>query len=193
MRSRIVAGVAVLACVGSLAACSSSGSSSKAAGASVTLEQALDWYGRAVELALPCQSGARAVDTALTTAANDADAGDSDLPTVLAAGQAIEDCEIEADSVVEQREWASLASVLPAETAKLREWIGATVTVDENALLVAAGNFDSRRFVTALFDSQRVADAIADELEEMIAERAASLGVESPKRPILHRWDAPGH
>lgn len=193
MRSLIAAGAAVLVCSASLAACSSSGSSAKAAGASVTLEQALDWYERASELAYPCQLGAQAVDSALTTAASDADSGASDLPTVLAAGQAIEDCEIEADSVVEQTEWASLASVLPAETSKLREWIGATVTVDQNALLVAAGNFDSRRFVTALFDSQRVADAIADELEEMIADRAASLGVESPARPILHRWNAPGH
>ena len=127
MRPRLTAGavgVALLMVV--VTSCSSSSTESKPVAAPVlTLESATTWYGRASEAAHPCQVSSKAVDDALDAAASESAKSDTNVPVMLAAGQAVEDCTISADSDTVNRLIAEMDPVFPDGTALVRQWIDA--------------------------------------------------------------------
>ena len=195
MRPRLTAGavgVALLMVV--VTSCSSSSTESKPVAAPVlTLESATTWYGRASEVAHPCQVSSKAVDDALDAAASESAKSDTNVPVMLAAGQAVEDCTISADSDTVNRLIAEMDPVFPDGTALVRQWIDAMAQADRDALLAAATNLDSRQFVGALFDDQRRADELADQFENLVATTAESLGVAPPTTETLYHWNPPEH
>jgi hypothetical protein len=193
MRRRVILWAAgPLAVASMLTACSSSGSTASARPA-LTLEDATDWYANAAEVALPCQESSKAVDDALDATAASTEKSDTNLAVMLAAGQAVENCTIAPDSEAATQVLPGMDEIFPEGTSLLRQWIDAAAQTGRAALLAAATNLDSRRFVGALFDDQRRADDLAQQFEDLVATTAASLGVDPPTGETLYHWNPPEH
>lgn len=181
------AGVLVVALMG----CSSSKPTTAAP--ALTVETGSDWYGRATEAAFACQQSTKAVDDALDVVASSAERSASSVAVMLAAGQAVEDCTISTDSERLDTMFREMDAIYPEGTDLLRQWLAAAAQADRDALLVAATNLDSRQFVGALFEDQRRADEIADQLEHLVATEAERLGVAAPTGETLYHWNPPEH
>lgn len=193
MRRRVILLAAgPLAAASVLTGCSSSGSTASARPA-LTLEAATDWYANATEVALPCQEANKAVDDALDVVATSTEKSGTNVAVMLAAGQAVENCTIAPDSEAATQVLPGMDEIFPEGTLLLRQWIDASAQTDRAALLAAATNLDSRRFVGALFDDQRRADELAEQFEDLIASTAEDLGVELPPGETLYHWNPPEH
>ena len=186
-----VIGVALLGVV--LLSCSSSTNAQGPVPRSLTIESATDWFGKASELVYECQVDSKAVGDAVTTFANSPDSGETSVPIMLAAGQAIEGCIISPDSVDQLRLLSEMDPLFPEATALLRQWIDEVVLVNRALLVAAATNLDSRRLVSEAFDGQHRADELADQFEQLIARTASDLGTEGPVGELLYHWNPPGH
>ena len=194
MRTQLMARVVGVALIGvGLVSCSSSNSANSPAPQSLTIESATDWFGKASELVYECQVDSKAAGDAVTTFANSPDSGETSVPIMLAAGQAIEDCIISPDSVDQLRLLSEMDPLFPEATALLRQWIDEVVLVNRALLVAAATNLDSRQLVSEAFDSQHRADELADEFEQLIARTASDLGIEGPVGELLYHWNPPGH
>ena len=196
MRNQVVSGLIGITLLGSvLAGCSSapSSASDSPTPGSMTVDEASDWFGKAAEVVNACQTGSKAVGDAIQTFATSGDSGETSIPVVLAAGQAVEDCAIATDSTEQLQLLAEMEPVFPAATALLRQWIDAMALTNRDVLVAAATNLDSRTFVGKAFDDQRDADVIADEFEDLIAEASTTLGIAAPDGEIFYHWNAPGH
>ena len=196
MRGRMLTRALGVAAFGFILISCSSGSSSSSSGpvpSSLTVESATDWFGKAAEYAEACQSGSKKVGDAIAAFAAGGDSGETSIPVVLAAGQAVEDCTGDADETHQQQLMDEMAPVFPSATSLLREWIDAMTVADRAALVASATNLDSRSFVGQAFDDQRAADELADQFEQLIVQAAAKLGIDPPVGEILYHWNPPEH
>ena len=196
MRSRVITkalGAILLGTV--LISCSSTPSSkdSSPVPSSLTVEAATDWFGKASEFAHVCQSSSKAVGDAIASFAASGDSGETSIPILRAAGQAVEDCSGDEDATHQRQLMSEMDPVFPEATALLREWVAAMTVADRAALVAAATNLDSRSFVGQAFDDQRAADEIADRFEGLISQAAMQLGVDAPSGEILYHWNPPEH
>lgn len=181
-----VGGLVVMAMVSS---CSGSGTSGAP---SLSADEASDWFGRAGELVLGCEVSSEAAGVATWAHAAEIDGSDFSIPTVMAAGQAVEECLGTLDETHDQQ-WSDLLTQAPALAISLHGRVEALLAVDQAVLLAAANNFDNRAIVGDLFEKARAADAAATDLEQLVGSTAASFGVSLPDGPSLYRWNPPDH
>jgi hypothetical protein len=198
VRSRVMLGVLGITVLGVVSAgCSSSSTSTSGPASSgsetMTVDEATDWFGKATEVVHGCQEGSKAVGDAIQVFAASGDSGETSIPMVLAAGQAIEDCTITPDSVDQLQLFSEMEPVFPEATALAREWVDAMAVANRDVLVAAATNLDSRLFIGVGFDHQRDANAIADQFEQLIVDASTALGIAAPAGEILYHWNAPEH
>jgi hypothetical protein len=179
---------ALLVGSGGLVGCSTSGSSA-ASPPDLSEEQLTDWLGIASEVVGPCHESVQLADVAFDEFVASGLDEELILPAMMAAGQAVEQCVIDDD---EATALDGLRETFPQGAALLAEWMTATEVTARELLVVAAGNFDSRRLVGELFEQMRIDDDLGTRINELAIEVGEGAGLDASSY-VLHRWDPPDH
>lgn len=191
-RSARVAIVVPVLLVGALVAACSGGSSDSTQRPDLSADEVSRWFGQAAEVLLPCEESSKLVGDAIDAEESSEAKNTTSIPVVLAAGEAVEEC----TGVLDTRSdplWDRLRSGWPDIAAALLTRVESLLAVDEAALVAAASNLDNRAFVSRVYETARVADDAATELEELVRSAAVGLGIDLPAGETLFRWNPPDH
>lgn len=155
----------------------------------------VDWIGKVHEVTALCSEHGETSDDTLDSHGSLEVAQDHNTDVVHISGQGIEHCDYALDGHVPGMPTEEeLSAIWPEGTAALEEWLDAMGRAHRSAVIVAAGNGDSRPLVSELFNTQHEADHLADELEGLVAKRVRQLDLEWPDEGLgIHRWEPPAH
>ena len=202
-RRRSIAGLAVASLLmgGALSACTQDegvglgDEVARTADAAVpgTEEEFVDWFGLAAEAVQHCNTASESADGLLDGHSSQHGGADENLDAVLAAGQALENCWSALDGSISRISAEQLADVWTEGTTQLGSWLDSMGETNRAAVVVAAGNADSRPLVSQLFELEHRTDDLADALDALVIEQAEKVGIEQPESLHLYRWNAPEH
>ncbi len=202
-RRRSIAGAAVASLLlgGALGACTQDEgvglgdevARSEAATAPANGEEFADWFGIAAEAALACNTASEATDAQLDSHSERLGGANENPEAIMPAGHAVEACWSALDESITRISGEQLADVWSEGTTQLGTWLDLMGETNRAALVVAAGNADSRPLVGDLFELQRRSDRLADELDELVTAQAEKAGIEQPESLHLYRWNPPEH
>ncbi len=154
----------------------------------------VDWIGKVHEIAVLCSEHSATADGSLDAQGALTVAQDHNAEVISVSGQAIEHCDYALDGNAHQPTADDLGEIWAEGTEAFESWLDAMGKTHRSAVIVAAGNGDSRPLVAELFTNQHEADHLADELDELVAGRAAALDLDWPEDGLgLHRWNPPAH
>ena len=202
-RRRSIAGVAVASLLlgGALSACTQDEgvglgdevARAEAAAVPSTEEEFVDWFGIASEVVIHCNTASESTDALLDGHPSQHGGADENLEAVLAAGQALENCWSALDESITRVSTERLADIWTEGTTQLGNWLDSMGETNRAAVVVAAGNADSRPLVSDLFAWEHQSDDLADQLDALVIEHAEKVGIEQPESLHLYRWNAPEH
>ena len=202
-RRRSIAGIAIASLMlgSGLAACTQDEGTglgdevARTADAAVpsTEEEFADWFGIAAEAVMACNLASESADGLLDGHSSEHGGADENLEVVRASGQALENCWSALDESVSRISAEDLAGVWTEGTNQLGSWLDSMGETNRAAVVVAAGNADSRPLVSELFELEHRTDDLADALDALVIEQAEQVGIEQPESLHLYRWNAPEH
>jgi hypothetical protein len=159
-----------------------------------TEAELVDWVGKVHEIVVHCSEHSESADDSLDAQGSLVEATDHNAEVIAISGQAIELCDYALDGHHHQPTAEELAEIWPEGTEALEEWLDAMARAHRSAVIVAAGNGDSRPLVTELFANQHEADDLADELDQLVEQQAKAVGLTMPDEGLgIHRWNPPHH
>ena len=157
-----------------------------------SVEELVDWYGKVQEIVASCSHASAVADGALDGHSESPQAVDGSATAVMVAGQAVENCRFALTNGSEPAA-TELPEAYAQVTTKVGEWLAVMGEANRAAVVVAAGNMDSRPLVAELYGHQVAADGLADEIDALLRVEAEPLGIEVPEGLSLYRWDPPDH
>jgi hypothetical protein len=198
-RRALVLAAAGTLTAGFVASCSSDSSSTPpdttvaTGGAPVDAEVLVDWTGLIGEVLVACNDATGGADGLLDTHSATQGGEDVNVAAALAAGQAVEHCAHALDGEEDLTSRAQLEAAWPEGTTLVGEWLVAMGDANRSAVVVSAGNVDSRVLVGELHENQHRADDLAGQIDLLFTDTATSLGLEAPDGLGLYRWSPPEH
>ena len=187
---RVVGAFAVLAMglMVTLASCSGVSSVPKGS-ASATPEEVSVWFDQVADAMHPCDTASRQTSDAIEAFAARSDGADHDLALVLAAGNGIEECSSLTGAGLTLSRFTDIPTpIVPLVDAATR-WVAAMESANGAVLVAAADNLDNRLFVGEAFDKQADANAVADELDVVLARLLSEADLKPSENVELLRWN----
>lgn len=153
-----------------------------------------DWVDHVGEVTTGCEESSAAVDAALDGTAELEEGEDPYNAALMAAGQGVESCRFALSDANHLTTADTLDELWPEGTALIAEWLTAMSAANQSALVAAAGNLDSRTLVSELYQREREADDLAEQIEALVSTTAESFDLDLPEENLaLHRWDPSTH